>query len=77
MGIISWSAVTNISKIAKSSLGYLVAGKIIMSTLPPISTKGKTVADLDILLEKTQAIMEEEFQNLRREVHKGYIPLKT
>lgn len=48
-----------------------------MSTLPPISTKGKTIADLDILLEKTQAIMEEEFQNLRREIHKGYLPLKT
>uniref|UniRef100_A0A1B6LP14 1-acyl-sn-glycerol-3-phosphate acyltransferase n=1 Tax=Graphocephala atropunctata TaxID=36148 RepID=A0A1B6LP14_9HEMI len=52
-------------------------GKMIISTLPPISTKGKTMADLDMLLEKTQAIMEEEFQKLKTEIDLRYGPFKT
>ncbi|XP_054270188.1 1-acyl-sn-glycerol-3-phosphate acyltransferase alpha-like [Macrosteles quadrilineatus] len=47
-------------------------GKIIMSTLPPISTKGKTMADLDMLMEKTRAIMEEEFFKLKIEIEETY-----
>lgn len=47
----------------------LNSGKIIISTLPPISTAGLDKSDLDELMQRTYDIMNREYQRITNEVH--------
>lgn len=44
------------------------SGKIIITTLPPISTEGMTVKDMEKLMEKTREVMSATFHETSKEV---------
>ncbi|KAJ8680848.1 hypothetical protein QAD02_016635 [Eretmocerus hayati] len=46
----------------------LDAGRVIITTLPPISTEGLKVDDIPELMEKTKSMMTEVFQSTNREI---------
>ncbi|XP_039288688.1 1-acyl-sn-glycerol-3-phosphate acyltransferase alpha [Nilaparvata lugens] len=43
-------------------------GQVIIEALPPISTKGLTLEDMDFLLQKTWTIMQDKYKLLQQEV---------
>lgn len=47
----------------------LNSGKIIISTLPPISTEGLDKSNLDELMQRTSDLMNREYQRITNEVH--------
>ncbi|KZC13289.1 1-acyl-sn-glycerol-3-phosphate acyltransferase alpha [Dufourea novaeangliae] len=44
------------------------SGQVIITSLPPISTKGLSTGDIEHLMQKTQNVMTEVFQTTSREV---------
>lgn len=49
----------------------LLAGNIIISIMPPISTDGMTVADLNDLMDRTHKLMDEEFSVISSAAQEG------
>lgn len=47
---------------------YFIAGKVIITTLPPISTKGLTIDNMDELINETRSKMSEIFHASSKEV---------
>ncbi|XP_043658371.1 1-acyl-sn-glycerol-3-phosphate acyltransferase alpha [Drosophila teissieri] len=54
----------------------LNAGRIVITTLPPVSTEGLTKDDIDVLMERVRAQMIETFKLTSAEALQRYKPLK-
>ncbi|KAH8293332.1 hypothetical protein KR018_005464, partial [Drosophila ironensis] len=54
----------------------LNAGRIVITTLPPVSTEGLTKDDIDVLMDRVRAQMSETFKQTSAEALQRYKPLK-
>ena len=53
----------------KTEKGFnLIAGRVVITTLPPISTEGLCTDDIESLMERTRNAMSDVFQATSREV---------
>ncbi|EDV34568.1 uncharacterized protein Dana_GF21388, isoform B [Drosophila ananassae] len=55
----------------------LNAGRIVITTLPPVSTEGLTKDDIDVLMERVRVQMTETFKSTSAEALQKYKPLKS
>ncbi|XP_017011019.2 1-acyl-sn-glycerol-3-phosphate acyltransferase alpha [Drosophila takahashii] len=53
----------------------LNAGRIVITTLPPVSTEGLTKDDIDVLMERVRSQMSETFKLSSAEALQRYIPM--
>jgi hypothetical protein len=51
-----------------NTMTVIIIGKMIIQALPEIPTKGLTLDDLDVLMERTRNVMSETLQSLATEV---------
>ncbi|XP_066587088.1 1-acyl-sn-glycerol-3-phosphate acyltransferase alpha [Prorops nasuta] len=55
----------------------LDSGRVVITTLPPISTKGLNISDLEALMDKTRNIMAEVYHSTSREIHQSLSSTKS
>lgn len=57
-----------------NNLHVLCLGKVVISALPPISTEGLTMDDVDSLMDKVRESMKTEFSKITKEVKSDLLP---